>query len=520
MLKRWILDFAYFLDTSKSYQKRKRFFYNILENNKNKYKKYIDIFMVILIFISVAVLIREVKHHVNDELMFFSNYIISFIFFIEYILRLWINSSVSKIIVARAEHDTFLHRDVNLLKAFKQVLKVKFTYILSPQALIDLFAILPFFHELRLLRMFILFRVFKLFRYAKSFQTLASVLGTKKFEFLTLGIFAAIVIFISSVLIYVMEGNNPASPIDTLFEAVYWSIVTISTVGYGDMVPVTHEGRFVALLVIMAGISVLAFTTSLFVSAFTEKLDEIREIKTIEDVSKLKKFYLICGYESVSREVARKLSSSGSDIIIIDENLQRVERAKKDGFTALNYNPGRVESYKNLNVDMKKQVKAILCLREDDIENVYAALTIRSIDKDVFILSLLMNDSNRQKLDFAGINTVVYPQELIGLIVKELIGKPVAFEVIHELRSENTDVKIDELGVTQRIVDNFPTVGELGNKEFRVVLLGVYKHNHDRFYFNPIDDTLLEIGDYLLVVGYQIFILEFEKYLHTKVKNG
>ncbi len=520
MLKRWILDFAYFLDTSKSYQKRKRFFSNILENNKNKYKKYIDIFMVILIFISVAVLIREVKHHVNDELMFFSNYIISFIFFIEYILRLWINSSVSKIIVARAEHDTFLHREVNLLKAFKQVLKVKFAYILSPQALIDLFAILPFFHELRLLRMFILFRVFKLFRYAKSFQTLASVLGTKKFEFLTLGIFAAIVIFISSVLIYVMEGNNPASPINTLFEAVYWSIVTISTVGYGDMVPVTHEGRFVALLVIMAGISVLAFTTSLFVSAFTEKLDEIREIKIIEDVSKLKKFYLVCGYESVSREVARKLSSSGNNVIIIDENLQRIERAKKDGFTALNYNPGRVESYENLNIDMKKQVKAVLCLREDDIENVYAALTIRSINKDVFILSLLINDSNRQKLDFAGINTVVYPQELIGLITKELIGKPVAFEVIHELRSENADVKIDELGVTQRIVDNFPTVGELGNKEFRVVLLGVYKHKRDRFYFNPIDDTLLEIGDYLLVVGYQIFILEFEKYLHTKVKNG
>ena len=520
MLKRLILDFAYYLDTSKSYQKRKRFFYNILEDDKNKYKKYIDIFMAILIFISVGVLIREVKHHVDDHLMFFSNYVISFIFLIEYLLRLWVNSSVSKIIVARAEHDTFLHREVNLYKAFKEVLRVKLAYMLSPMALIDLFAILPFYHELRLLRLFILFRVFKLFRYAKSFQTLSSVLATKKFEFLTLGIFAAIVIFISSVLIYVMEGNNPDSPIETLFEAIYWSIVTISTVGYGDMVPVTHEGRFVALLVITAGISVLAFTTSLFVSAFTEKLDEIREIKTIEDVSKLKKFYLICGYENVSREVARKLSKSGNDIIIMDESAERIEQAKKDGYTALNYNPGRLESYEKLNINIDKNVKAILCLRENDIENVYAALTIRSISKEVFILSLLMSDTNRNKLDFAGINTVVYPQELVGLITKELVGKPVAFEVIHELRSENADVQIDELGITQRIVDNFPTVGELGNKDFRVVLLGVYKHKQDQFYFNPLDDTVLEVGDYLLVVGYQVFILEFEKYLHTKVRNG
>jgi voltage-gated potassium channel len=522
MLKRWILDFAYYLDTSKSYQKRKRFFYNILEDDKNKYKKYIDIFMAILIFISVGVLIREVKHHVDDHLMFFSNYVISFIFLVEYLLRLWVNSSVSKIIVARAEHDTFLHREVNLYKAFRDVAKVKLAYMLSPMALIDLFAILPFYHELRLLRLFILFRVFKLFRYAKSFQTLASVLATKKFEFLTLGIFAAIVIFISSVLIYVMEGNNPSSPIDTLFEAIYWSIVTISTVGYGDMVPVTHEGRFVALLVITAGISVLAFTTSLFVSAFTEKLDEIREIKTIEDVSKLKKFYLLCGYGDVSREVAKKLSNHGSHIIIMDEDNERVERAKKDGFTALNYDPGRVESYKKLNINIDKQIKAILCLRENDIENVYAALTIRSLNKDVFILSLLISDTNRKKMDFAGINLSVYPKELIGLITKELVGKPVAFEVIHELRSENADVKIDELGVTQRIVEHFPTVGDLNNTSFRVVLLGVYKSRNDRFYFNPLDDTLLEAGDYLLVIGYQVFILEFEKYLHTKTKanNG
>jgi len=519
MLKRWILDFAYYLDTSKAYQKRKRFFYNILENDKNKYKKYIDIFMIFLIFISVGVLIREVKFHVNDYLMFFSNYIISFIFFVEYILRLWVSSSVSKIIVARAEHDTFLHRDVNLYKAFKEIARVKLAYMLTPKAIIDLFAILPFFHELRLLRIFILFRVFKLFRYAKSFQTLSSVLATKKFEFLTLGIFASVVIFVSSVLIYVMEGNNPNSPIDTLFEAIYWSIVTISTVGYGDITPVSHEGRFVAILVITAGIAVLAFTTSLFVSAFTEKLDEIKESKTIEDVTKLKKFYLMCGYEEVAKELARKLHANKNDIIVLDDDPNRFAMAKKDGYIALNYNPGKVESYKKLNIDMDKQVKAILCLREDDIENVYAALTIRSFNKDVYILSLLMSDSNRKKLDFAGINNVVYPQELVGLITKELVGKPVAFEVIHELRSENADVQIDELGITQRIVDNFITVGELDNQDFRVVLLGIYKHSRDRFFFNPLDDMLLEVGDYLLVVGYQVFIKEFEQYLHTKVKN-
>lgn len=519
MLKKLIVNLAYFLRTSKSYQSKKLFFYNILENDKYKFKKYLDFLMITLIFISVAVLIREVKYHVNDYLLFFSNYIVSIIFFIEYLLRLWVNSSISETIVAQAEHDTFLSRDVRVVKALKKAIELKLKFIFSIRAIIDLLAVLPFFHELRLLRIFILFRVFKLFRYAKSFQTLISVLATKKFEFLTLAIFSSIVIFVSSVLIYVMEANNPNSPVDTLFEAIYWSIVTISTVGYGDITPVTSEGRVVAMIVITAGIAVLAFTTSLVVSAFTEKLDEIKEIKTIDDISKLKKYYLICGYDSVAKEVARKLSLNEDKIIVLDENIEHIESAKRDGFTALHYNPGSVETYTKLNINLKEEVRAILCLCEDDVENVYTALTVRSIDKDVYILSLLMKDANRKKMQFAGINHIVYPQELIGLITRELVGQPVAFEVIHELRSEYANVKIDEIAVTSRVVENFPTVGDLGNKNYRVIVLGIYKSSKDRFYFNPLESTFLEAGDFILAIGYRVFINEFEKHLLTRVAN-
>ena len=519
MLKRLMLDAAYFLQTSKAYQAKKLYIYNILENNENRYKKYIDIFMIALIFISVSVLIREVKYPVDDTLHFFSTYVISIIFFIEYLLRLWVSSSVCKIIVAQSEHDSFLSREIKLLKALREVLNVKLKYIFSIKAMIDLLAVLPFFHELRLLRVFILFRVFKLFRYAKSFHTLASVLVTKKFEFLTLAIFASIVIFVSSVLIYVMEANNPESPVNTLFDALYWSIVTISTVGYGDVTPVTTEGRVVAMLVIISGIAVLAFTTSIVVSAFTEKLDEIREIKNIEDIAKLKSYYLVCGYESVAKELAKKLQSSAHGIIILDSDLSRVEVARQDGFIAMNYSPASTQSYSKLNINFKKQVKAVLCLRESDVENVYAALTIRSIDKDVYILSLLMQNTNRKKLEFAGINHIVYPQELVGLTTKELVGKPAAFEVIHQLRSEHAHVDIDEIALTERMVENFPTVGSLFNKRYRVIVLGVFKGDSDRFYFNPIDSTLLQSGDYLLAVGYKVFISEFERSLHAKRKN-
>jgi len=517
MIRSLIIDWAYFLSTSHNYQATKRFFYNLLENDKYRFKKYFDILMITLIMISVVILIREVKSHVNDFLLFFNNFVISIIFLIEYLLRLWVSGSVTEIIIKQNDYDTMLGQDFNLFKATRKVLRAKLSYISSPRAIIDLLAIIPFFHQLRLLRIFILFRVFKLFRYARSFQTFSSVLSTKKFEFLTLGMFASIVIFVSSVLIYVMEANNPDSPIDTLYEAVYWSIVTISTVGYGDMTPVTDEGRLVAMVVITAGIAVLAFTTSLVVSAFTEKLDEIKETKSIDDIRKLKKFYIVCGYDNIAREVVKKLSIK-NDIIILDEDSTRAGIAHKDGYKVLNYNPGSVESYKKLHVDMQTQVKAILCLRESDVANVYTSLTVRSINKDVYILSLLMNDINRKKLLFAGVNEILYPKELVGLIAKEFVGKPVAFEAIHGLRSEYSNINIEEIVITERMLSNFALVSELNNIKYRLVLLGVYKNNIKRFYFNPIDSTILEQGDYLVLIGNSVFIQEFEKYLHKSRK--
>ena len=516
---RLIINFAYFLNASVWYQRKRRFFYNLLENDDYKYKKYFDMFMMLLILTSVSILIYEVKKDSHDFFKTINTYVISIIFFIEYLLRLWIYSSVSKVIINQDEHSDLLGRRFSLLFVLKRIYSDKISYVLSLRAIIDLLAILPFFHELRLLRIFILFRVFKLFRYAKSFQTFSSVITSKRFEFLTLGMFASIVIFISSVLIYVMEANNPDSPIDTLYHAFYWSIVTISTVGYGDVVAVSPEGQFVAVVVITAGIAVLAFTTSLFVSSFTEKIDDIKEGKIIQDISKTDRIHIICGYESIAVEVAKKLLKAKQNVIVLDESIERTENAKKDGLEALNYNPGNIDSYKKLNINIATQVRAILCLREDDVENVYTALTVRSIDENIYIMSLLMNSVNRTTLLNSGVNELLYDKEFVGLLAREYAGQPVAFEAINAILAGNNSINIKEIAITDRILENFATVEELGNIKFRIVLLGIYKKSSERFFFNPLDTTLLDTGDILLIIGNIMFIQEFSKHLSINTRT-
>ena len=472
--------------------------------------------MMILIVISVYILVHHVKYEVKPDWLFFNNYVISVIFLIEYLLRLWVYSDNSKAIIEQYEHDLFLQRPFKVLTALHHIILTKSKFVFSPSAIIDLLAIMPFFHEMRLLRVFILFRVFKLFRYTKSLQQFVSILSSKKFEFLTLGMFAGVIITVSSVLIYVMEANNPDSPINTMFEAVYWSVVTIFTVGYGDFVPVTSEGRTVAMVIIVAGIAVIAFATSIVVSAFTEKLDEIKEDKLIDDVSKFDQFYLICGYTPLAAQVARQFLKTGKQVIIIETNHKKVGEAQKEGFLALNYNPASLHSYHAIRINFETQVIAAILLEESDVLNVYTALTIREISKNVQMLSILLHHENRRKLTLAGINEVVYTQELIGLMSKEVSGRPVAFEVIHALRSENSGVFIEEIVLDTLMAKQFFETTRLSMFHKRLIVLGVYNQAMQSFFFNPSNALVVEEGDVAIVVGTRSLIDEFKALMRRK----
>jgi len=513
-----VVDIAYGLKTSTNYKTTKNFFYNLLENHAYPYKRYFDLMMMVLIFSSVIILIREVKHPVNDFWSLFNDYIISLIFLVEYLLRFWVISDSSEIIIRQYEKDELLQRKFRVGRGLVKVLHVKWMYVRSIRAIIDLLAIMPFFHELRLLRLFILFRVFKIFRYTQNMQYFGYVLSHKKFELFTLLTFASVVVFVASVLIYIMESNNPNSSINSLFDAFYWSIVTISTVGYGDVTPITQAGRAVAVLVIISGIAVISFATSIVVTAFTEKLDDIRENQILGEIKKLKHFYLICGYGIVAKQTASKLRRSGREVVVLDTDSARIKEAKENKLHALTLDPASLSSYQTMGIDLEKQVIAVILLRDSDILNVYTALTLRSIDHSINILSLLHEKKNRRKLHLAGARNIVYAQELIGLLSKEYSGRPIAFETLSMLRAEESGAAMEEIVVDERIASNFNTVGELGIRKHRLLLIGLSKTEADGFSFNPQADTLLQKGDIMIIVGEHSMISEFRLFIHKRLR--
>ena len=513
-LARFSVWFAYLLDSSPGYRKTKRYIVRLFGDDRFRPKMYYDYFMILLVLISVVILVRDVKHDVPAVLIYFNSYVISIIFFIEYLLRLWAYSDSRKTIIAQYERDLFLQRDFLIYPVFKKILAKKWKFIRSPQAIIDLLAVMPFFHEFRILRIFVLFRVFKMFRYTRRIQNMLSILNTKRFELLTLLMFSSTLIFLSTVLIYIIEANDPHTNINTLYDAFYWTIVTISTVGFGDVVPVSDAGRLIAIVTILLSVAVLSFATSIIISAFTQKLDEIKENDNIEKSMQLKHLHLICGWSKVAHITSQKLKKNDKKFIILDSDKQAVAEAQRYGYLAFWLDPTEVISYAKLEIDFKSNIAAVICLYDDDVQNIYVALTVRVIDPNVQIISLLKSESNRIKMEHVGVNEIIYPQHLTGTIAREFAGKPAAFEVLHAIRSEHEGADLEEIVIDELILLHFSTVASLECKRYHLLLLGIQKEKE--FIFNPGGDVVLEKDNALVLLGEKSLFYEFDHFVHSR----
>lgn len=228
----------------------------------------LDIFLITLIMVNVVAIVLEsiasLAQTYTYEFLMLEIVSVS-IFAIEYILRLWS-------CVDRAEYKSI--KTGNLKRRLK--------YMLSPLALIDLLAILPtllmFFiaFDLRFLRVFRLLRVFKLTRYSRAMQLLLKSFRDESSSLMAAFFIMAVVLILASCGIYLIEHDIQPDKFGSIPAAMWWAMATLTTVGYGDVVPVTPLGRFFGGVITLLSMGMVAIPTGLLASSFSEQLRKRR----------------------------------------------------------------------------------------------------------------------------------------------------------------------------------------------------------------------------------------------------
>ncbi len=506
-----LLSIALWLHASKRYRKIKNSIREIFTNPNNPYKKYVDITIIFLIITSVVILIYEVKHPVPEWLDIYDIYFVSFIFSIEYLLRLWVYNDLSGYLVKEYKESTFLNRKPKTIEVFKEGIVEKIKYMFTPSALIDLLAIFPAYRPLRVLRIFVLFRVLKLLRYTKSINQFMEVLSNKKFELITLLFLLFFIVMTAGIAIYVLEEQlNPN--INSLFDALYWALVTISTVGYGDISPVTTEGRSISILVIISGIAMISFATSVIVSAFSEKLSELKENRIIEQVNKSKSFLLICGYGQLTKMFLRQSILNQENYIILENSFDKVEQARKDGYQAIHEDASRYDTLKKFNTEHAKIT--ILCLTSSDVENIYIALNAKSVSSKISMIVRANNQSMVSKLEHVGVDHILLPNMVANIMIYTAITKPTMYKAMHAILTGKSIARIDEIRAYEFefIVDK--SIQSLDFKGYKLLFIGIYREGH--FLFNPPIGEMIQKYDVLLVMGRKISLEHFKNSYEDK----
>ncbi len=243
--------------------------YEILEPSwdQGKLSSAIDIFLILLILGNVAVILLETVDPYSTLLYPFFRFFELFsviIFTVEYLLRLW---------------------TCTVDPQYSSPFTGRLRYAVTPLALIDLFAILPAFipfiipidlRFLRILRLIRLVRVFKLARYSDEMALFFRVLNRKKDLLFILVSFIAVLVVISSCFLYYAEHDVQPEKFASIPDTMWWSIATLTTVGYGDVYPITPVGKFFAALTAIFGIGLFALPAGILASGFVEELQRAR----------------------------------------------------------------------------------------------------------------------------------------------------------------------------------------------------------------------------------------------------
>ncbi len=255
-------------------QKQKSRIYEILNGDPTRdvYTRIFHVFIITLILLNVfsviLVTVESLSSRYGTLFKAFEVFSVS-VFTIEYFLRLWSCTVDNK---------------------FHGAMKGRARFAVTPFAIIDLMAILPFYlpmflpldlRFIRALRLFRLFRILKMGRYSESLRTLGNVLKEEKEELLIAVFVVLILLVVASSLMYFIENAAQPSAFSSIPAAMWWSVATLTTVGYGDIYPVTPMGKFLGALIAILGIGMIALPAGILTTGFAKEIQKKHEKKAI-----------------------------------------------------------------------------------------------------------------------------------------------------------------------------------------------------------------------------------------------
>jgi voltage-gated potassium channel len=320
-------------------------------------------------------------------------------------------------------------------------------------------------------------------------------------RFLLIPLAIATTLIIGTIGFTVIEGYPP-------FDAFYMTLTTMTTVGYMEVHPLSRVGRMFNSFLIFIGtttifISIGAMTQFIIELEFGDAFARRRNKRMIE---KLKDHFIICGYGRVGRGAAAELQHAGVPFVVIDSNPERVERAMTAGMLAANADSTRDETLLQVGIERAKGLVAALAT---DADNLFVLLSAKGLNPKIYVAARAAEESAEAKMRRAGADAVFAPYSITGHRLAQSLLRPHVVQFLDFTTKEiGEDVAIEQMRVAESMVARSIKDMQLG-RDYGVIVLAI-RRAEGKMLFNPTADTVVNAGDYLIVMGRQESLRKLE----------
>ncbi len=286
-----------------------------------------------------------------------------------------------------------------------------------------------------------------------------------------------------------------------LLDALYMTVITITTVGFREVGEVSEAGRVFTILVIFSGMGIIAYILGITAQAMVDF--QVRSLigrtKLGLKMRSIKDHYIVCGFGRIGKIISRELKANKIPLVVIDSQSE-AKPILEDGDI-----PFIIDDATSEEVLIEagiERAKGLISVVASDADNLYITMSARGLNPSLFILARAAEEQTEKKLLRAGANKVVMPYLIGGQKMAQSIIKPAVTDFLDfTVHNRDMDLEMGQLEVCESSLLNHLTLIESGIRQDMDIIIVAIRKREGEMKFNPSSQTRIEAGDTLIALG-------------------